>query len=195
MFFYISKYFLYSWIKFYFGAKLIGRENVLPKGTAFIVCANHYSAFDAVSLGVMFPGRIHPMAKAELFKKWWQRLLFGKLLGAYPVKRGEVDIKSIKMSLKFLKNNEVIGIFAEGTRNKTDKVISEPGVAMLAIKAKVPVIPVSIKGEYKAFGKVELRVGQPIYLDQYYDKKLKSDEYSKISIEIMKIIKDMAKNE
>lgn len=193
MFFYIAKYFLYPWVKFYFGAKLVGRENVLPKGTGFIVCANHYSALDPVLLGVMFPGRIRPMAKAELFKKWYLKLLLGTLLGGYPVKRGEVDMKSIKTSLQYLKENKVIGIFAEGTRNKTENVIAEPGVAMLAIKAKVPVIPVSIKGQYKAFGKILIKVGKPIYLDQYYGQKLKSEEYTKISTEIMQIIKDMSK--
>ena len=195
MFFYLAKYVLYPWVKFYFGAKLYGREKVLPKGSGFIVCANHYSALDPVSLGVMFPGRIHPMAKAELFEKWYLRLLLGTLLGAFPVKRGEVDLKSIKTCLKMLKHNQVVGIFPEGTRNKTDEIIAEPGVAMLAIKAQVPVIPVSITGKYRAFGKLVLKVGDPIYLDAYYNEKLKSDDYSRLSLEIMKKVKDLSKNE
>lgn len=191
MFFYLAKCVLYPWVKFYFGAKLYGREKVLPKGTAFIVCANHYSGLDPVALGVMFPGRIHPMAKAELFEKWYLKLLLGTLLGAFPVKRGEADLKSIKTSLKMLKQNKVIGIFPEGTRNKTDEILAEPGVAMLAIKAQVPVIPVSVSGEYKAFGKLKLKVGDPIYLDSYYSEKLKSDDYTRISLEIMEKVRNL----
>ncbi len=194
MFYKLAKIVLYVWIKFYYRSVMIGKENIPNKKNGYIVCANHSSGLDPVALGVLFPKRIYPMAKAELFKKWYFILLFHKLLGAYPVKRGEVDLKSIKVSLKYLKDGKTIGIFPEGTRNKTDEIIAEPGVAMLAIKAKVPVVPVSITGKYKFLGGLKLIIGKPILLDEYFDKKLKSEDYHNISIEIMRKIKGMNNN-
>lgn len=195
MFFYLAKYVLFPWVWFYFQGRISGKGNVPKKGTPFIVCANHFSALDPVALGVLFPGRIHPMAKAELFEKWYLKVFLGDWLGAFPVKRGEVDLKTIKTSLKLLGDNKVIGIFPEGTRNKTEEIIAEPGVAMLAIKAKVPVIPVSIAGRYKFLGGIKLHVGAPILLEEYYDKKLKSQDYTNISIEIMKKVKELSRED
>ncbi|MCH3915108.1 MAG: 1-acyl-sn-glycerol-3-phosphate acyltransferase [Acidaminococcaceae bacterium] len=55
-------------------------------------------------------------------KKNFSSRFFGQLcasLGAFPVKRGEVDLNAMKRALQILKNQEVLGIFPEGTRSKT----------------------------------------------------------------------------
>lgn len=175
----------------FYNIKVEGKEN-LPKEGPLIVCANHTSAIDPVILAVSVPYRIYSMAKAELFNN----KLFGwylRSIGVFPVKRGEADIKSIKTSLKLLKENKIMGIFPEGTRNKTGDLKAEPGVAMLAIRAQAPVLPIAIISNYKFFKRTTVIIGKPIHLEEHYEKKLQSEDYSNISLDIMRYIKQISK--
>jgi len=176
----------------FYNYRVIGRENV-PEGGAYITCANHLSAIDPIFVGISLPDRMYFMAKVELFRN---RLLAALMhgLGAYPVKRGEADIKSIKTSLKLLSDGKVLGLFPEGTRFKAGEDAAEPGIAMLAIRAKVPVLPVAIVSSYKFFRRTRVIIGKPIELTEYYDKKLHNEDYLKISKDIMNSINKLKKD-
>ncbi len=169
-----------------------GKEN-LPEQGSMIICANHASAIDPVFLGITMPyKKMYSMAKAELFNN----KLFGSFLtniGVFPIKRGEPDIKSIKKAINILKNGQIIGIFPEGTRNKTNEIKAEPGIAMLAVKAHAQILPVAIISNYKLFNKTIVKIGQPMKLDQYYDSKLQNEDYQNISLGVMKQIYQMHK--
>ncbi len=69
------------------------------------------------------------------------------------MRRGEADLGAVKTALRLLKNGEVLGMFPEGTRNKSGTFMgAEPGLSMIATKAsKVPVIPVAILSTYRLF--------------------------------------------
>lgn len=176
----------------FYNYRITGRENV-PKEGAYIACANHFSAIDPIFVGISLPHRMYFMAKAELFRnKLLGALMHG--LGAYPIKRGEADIKSIKNSLRLLGSGKVLGLFPEGTRNKTNETVAEPGIAMLAIKSKVPVLPVAIISSYKFFKKTRIIIGNPIELTEYYDKKLHNEDYLKVSMDIMNKINELKKD-
>lgn len=176
----------------FYNYRVTGRENV-PKDGAYIVCSNHVSAIDPIFVGISIPRRICFMAKVELFNnKLLGALLRG--LGAFPVKRGEADIRSIKTSLRLLSSGRMVALFPEGTRNRTDEIVAEPGIAMLAIRSKVPVIPVAIVSNYKFFSKTEVIIGKPIDLSEYYGKKLLNEEYTRISIDIMNKINELRRN-
>jgi 1-acyl-sn-glycerol-3-phosphate acyltransferase len=179
-------------IKLAYRIKIEGIEN-LPEDGPFIICANHYSTIDPVILAVsLLPYRIYSMAKAELFNNkffgWFLRSV-----GVFPIKRGEPDIKSIKTALKLLKEGKIMGIFPEGTRNKTSEIKAEPGVAMIAIRAQVKVLPVAIISSYKFFKPTVIKIGEPVTLEQYYEQKLRSDDYQNISMDIMKYINSLIK--
>lgn len=177
---------------FFYNYRIIGRDNV-PADGAYIVCANHVSMIDPIFVGIALPHRMYFMAKAELFRnKLLGILLHG--LGAFPIKRGEADIRSIKTSLKLLNSGKILALFPEGTRNKTDEVVAEPGIAMLAIKSKVPVIPAAIISSYKFFRRTKVIIGKPIELTDYYDRKLLNEDYHKISLEIMNKINELKKD-
>lgn len=176
---------------FFYNVKVEGAEN-LPKGGPLVICANHFSLFDPIILAIAMPYQIYSMAKAELF----ENKLFGYFLskiGVFPVKRGEADIKSIKTSLKLLKENKIMGMFPEGTRNKTGELKAEPGIAMIAIRAQAMVLPVAIISNYKLFKRTIVKIGKPIKLEQYYDQKLQNDDYQSISMDIMKYIHEISK--
>lgn len=176
----------------FYNYRIIGRENI-PRGVAYIVCSNHVSAIDPIFVGISIPNRMYFMAKVELFKNVLLRALLNGL-GAFPIKRGEVDIKSIKTSLKLLKSGKVLALFPEGTRNRSDEVVAEPGIAMLAIKSKVPIIPIAIISSYKFFKRTSIIIGEPIVLTDYYDRKLLNDEYLEISLNIMKKINELKRD-
>lgn len=177
---------------FLYNYRVTGRENV-PKDGAYIVCANHATLIDPIFVGISIPHRMHFMAKAELFKNSFLRALMNGL-GAFPIKRGEADIKSIKTSLKILSSGKVLALFPEGTRNKTDEVLAEPGIALLAIKSKVPVVPVAIKSNYKFFKRTKVIIGKPIEFTEYQGKKLLNEDYLNISLDIMNNINELKRD-
>ena len=174
---------------FFYNYRIIGLENVPEKGP-YIACGNHVSMIDPIFVGIALPHRMYFMAKAELFKnKFMGALMRG--LGAFPIKRGEADIKSIKTSLKLLNSGKILALFPEGTRNKTGETVAEPGIAMLSIKSKVPVVPVAIISNYKFFKRTNIVIGKPVELTEYQGRKLLNEEYVKISLDIMNNINEL----
>ncbi len=192
MFYRFARALLIPVFLFFYNYVVTGRENI-PKDGAYIVCANHVSYLDPIFVGISLPNRMHFMAKAELFK----HIFLGALLnwlGAFPIKRGEADIKSIKTSLKLLKSGNVLALFPEGTRNRSEELVAEPGIAMLAIKSKVPVVPVAIISSYRFFRRTRVIIGKPVELTEYYDRKLLNEEYLQISLDIMKKINELKRD-
>lgn len=158
-----------------FRLKSVGEENI-PKDGPVIIAVNHRSNLDPVIAGVTCPRQICFMAKEELFKN----KLFGgliKKLGAFPIKRGKGDVGAIKAAISIFKNNGAMLIFPEGGRVKDGKRRSaKPGVAMLAQRNQVPVIPVLIDGEYRWMSRITVRYGKPISFEEYSGQKLTGEE-------------------
>lgn len=164
-----------------------GRENI-PKTGPFILCANHRSWWDVVFLACITNRPVVFMGKAELF----EIPLFGSLirmLHAFPVKRNTADRAAIRKALSVLAEGGALGIFPEGTRSRDGSLLPpEPGVALLAIKSKAPVIPIGINGRYSPFGKLRLRVGKPLILEESREKKARSRQLEEAAAEVMKEI-------
>ncbi len=193
MLYQFAKLLLKPYFSLFYRIKVEGMENI-PESGAYIVCANHYSAVDPFMIGVMLPHRIAFMAKAELFKNRILRFLLTNV-GAFPIKRGEADIRSIKTSLKILSEGKVLSLFPEGTRNRSDEVRAEPGIAMLSIKAKVPVLPVAVISDYRFLHQSVIKIGKPINLTPYYEQRLHNEDYTRVSVDIMKNIWELKRNE
>jgi len=178
--------------KILYRIEIEGIENIPDKGRV-ILCANHISNLDPIIVGIISPRAICFMAKKELFKnKFIAKILY--LLKAFPVDRQGSDISAIRKSLEVLKNEEVLGIFPEGTRiSNVDINSAKPGISMIGIKSKSPIIPIYIDSNYKLFNKVKVKIGNIIYLDSYYDKKLRTEDYKNISVEILESIYSLKK--
>ncbi len=107
-------------------------------------------------------------------------------MNVFPVDRHRVSVETLKTTLGYLRNDEQIGIFPEGTRvKKGDKVKPADGFIVFAQKTHAPILPVHITGEYKWRGKVTVTIGEPIWLTEYYDKKMRSEESQALSERIM----------
>ncbi|MTI70240.1 MAG: 1-acyl-sn-glycerol-3-phosphate acyltransferase [Firmicutes bacterium] len=167
--------------------KVYNKENV-PKDGKIILCSNHISLLDPITVALSVDRQVHFMAKKELFKN----KLFGaflKKLGAFPVDRKKSDLTAIKKSLKLLKKDNVLGLFPEGTRVKNKDLDSvKPGVAMISLKSKAPIIPIYINSKYKKFKDVKVYIGKPIYFKEYEGKKLNLEDYKNLSKSVMETI-------
>lgn len=172
---------------FMFRVKCVGKENV-PKKGGVILAINHKSDFDPVIIGITSPRQLSFMAKAELF----ENRFFGGLisrLGAFPVHRGKGDVSALKASFKILKDDGAMLIFPEGGRVKNGKKSrAKSGVAMIAQKMCVPVIPVYIDGDYKWMHKITVIYGEPISFEEYRDKKLSGDEIQLLADNVLEKI-------
>lgn len=148
-----------------FFSKARGLEN-FPRDENCILLGNHISAWDPVTVAHYYkPNEVHFMGKESLFKNPVLRTLF-KWLHAFPVYRGERDMRAMRTAMQVLYDGHVLGIFPEGTRQRDDRMQSiETGVAVIALKSDVPLIPICISGRYRLFGKVRMVVGPPIKLD------------------------------
>lgn len=167
--------------------EVTGIENIPEKGRA-ILCSNHTSVLDPIVLGISIKRPISFMAKKELFKNPLIAKLL-KTLTAFPVDREGSDLSAIRNSIDVLKMERILGIFPEGTRTKKiDLESAKPGVSLIAYKGKSPVIPVFIKSNYKLFSKIDVYIGEPIILEEFFDKKPKTEDHKKISKYILKSI-------
>lgn len=162
---------------FFFPYKIYNYENI-PDGRAVIV-SNHFSFVDPIYLLKLSKNdTIHIVAKKELFEK---KLIskFLKSFNGIPIDRDNPGISSIIQVTKALKNGDKVGIFPEGTRNKTKSNLPlnfKGGSVVFALKAKCPIVPVMMQKKARLFRKTRIIVGKPINLDEYYDKKLGVDE-------------------
>lgn len=177
----------------FYKIEIEGIDNIPKEGRA-ILCANHLSNLDPVILGIVCPRPISFMAKKELFSnKIFAKLFYS--LNAFPVDRQSSDISAIRKSLEVLKEERLLGIFPEGTRiTNIDINSAKPGISMIGIKSKSPIIPIFIDSKYKLFTKIKVYVGKPIYLDNYYNKKLRTEDYKEISVNILKSIYSLKKD-
>ena len=165
----ISKLLVFPIYKFVFRGCLIGRENI-PQKDSFIVVSNHGSLLDPPLLGHALGRNISFMAKAELFKVPFLGFII-KACGAYPVKRGIADKNTIKTACKKLSNDNCIGIFIDGTRQKNGRVNKpKQGAALLAFKNQKLLLPVAIVNSHRVmrfkfciplFSKIVIKVGKP----------------------------------
>ncbi len=144
-------YHLFKWsvvspmLQVYFRGRIYGAEHVPHQGP-LVVVSNHASYFDPPIVSCCLGRPVAYMAKEELFDipilkqaiQWY---------GAYPVSRGAADRSAIRSALKYLEAGWATGVFLQGTRT-LDGRITDPkmGAALIAAKAKAPLLPVSLWG-------------------------------------------------
>lgn len=150
-------------------SKVTGLENIPDEG-GFVMCANHVHWRDPLFLAVRMPKRHFTyLAKSELFKTRIARRVLGeKGLGAIPINRGQSDLNAVRLALKTIADGHGLGIFPQGTRSRDNTPTPMlSGVAMIALRAHAPVIPVYLDGPYRLFHRVDVRIGAPVDLSEF----------------------------
>ncbi|HZS88476.1 MAG TPA: lysophospholipid acyltransferase family protein [Chloroflexota bacterium] len=122
-----------------------GVEN-MPRSGGVLLVSNHLTNLDPLIIGMCFKRELHFMAKTELFKNpLLARVITA--LNAFPVRRGEPDRGALRQAEALLHGGRVVAIFPEGHRSRHNGVQeSRGGIALLARRAGVPILPVAITG-------------------------------------------------
>lgn len=148
--------------KLYYNPIIIGKENIKKDGPILIV-GNHKHLYDQCLTIISTKRGIHYMAKKEYFddkKVAW----FFKSTGCISVDRKNKDLKAKEIAIDVLKDNGAVGLFPEGTRNKTEEFLLpfKYGAVSMAKKTDAYLVPFGITGDYKFRSKnLTIRYGKP----------------------------------
>lgn len=173
MLYWIVKGILTPTLSLLYRVRVEGREN-LPKDGAFILAPNHRSFMDSMFLGYVVRRRVTFVAKAEYFHSWKTRWIF-RGAGQIPIDRngGEHSKRGLDSALDVLQAGGILALYPEGTRSRDGLLHrGQTGVARLAARAGVPIVPVGILGTDEIMppdaprphgsGSVTLRFGSPV---------------------------------
>ncbi len=154
-------------MKIFFCPTYIGTE-LIPTDVNFILAGNHTSYLDPLLLMSSTNKTIHFLAKDSL-AKGIKGLLF-RSMGIIPVNRKIHDKNALKTAEEELLNKKVIGIFPEGTINRTEEVTIpfKIGAVKMAQDTDTLLVPFTITGKYKLFRK-------SVVIEFYSPYKVKED--------------------
>ena len=158
-------------IKGLFHPKVKGLENIPQEGRV-LLAGNHTKWLDPVTLVGITKRPIHFLAKEELFHGKLSWIVKG--MGCVPVNRKIHDKGALHEAIEFLENDLCIGIFPEGTINRTEEIIMpfKIGAVKACHDTKTKLVPFIITGKYKVFGKsVTIEFLEPLTIQDDLEKE------------------------
>lgn len=149
-------------------------------GQGAVIVSNHIGPIDPAFIALASGRPVHWMVAREYFEHPLYAWAF-RILQCIPVNRGGIDTASTKLAVRYASQGDLVGLFPEGRINASDKFLlpGRPGAALIALKARVPVVPCYVQGspfDGSAFGfffipaKTRIVVGKPIDLSEYIDR-------------------------
>ena len=156
--------------------KYHGLEHVKDLQAPYILMANHTTMLDPFMMAVAIPQyQIRFIGKKELWKvkpfAW-----FANAIRAIPVDRHNTDMEAMRACMRVTREGHVLGIFPEGTRHHQGLMTElESGVAMIALRSKVPLVPVYIAGKLGLFRTLHVYVGKPIMMDDLRENGINTE--------------------
>ncbi len=175
--------------------KVIGNREQLKKGPC-LYYSNHISRLDPfLTHFLVMPRRVFILAKTELFKNRALQYLI-HALGAISVDRGNSDLGAMKAVLDLLNKGQAVSIYPEGTRVRNpDLSLGEfqQGVAMIAHRSGVPVIPVYFDhgNRYRIGKRIKVKIGDPIDLSAYQGRKIRREDLENITNLMVSALNDL----
>ena len=174
-----------------------GKENVPSQGPVLIV-ANHLNLADPPLLGFSLGRKAIFMAKEELFRSRFSSY-FIRNFGAFPVHRGKPDKKALRQAERVLAEGLALVMFPEGARSHNAQL--QPafsGSAVIALRNRVPILPVGITGTEKIKGvgwllrrpQITVNIGPPFTLAPVSSKASK-EELAELTSFIMERIAEL----
>jgi len=187
-----------------------GSENIPESGGA-ILAANHLSAIDSVYLPFMVDRPVTFSAKIEYFSS---RSPVAWLLARYMKATNQLSIDregaraaqdTLELVLSRLLDGQLFGIYPEGTRSPDGRLYrGRPGVAWLALKSGLPVIPVGMMGTRRILppgklvprpGQVEVRIGKPLVISPELQDEPPAKARRLITEQVMTAIQELTGQE
>lgn len=185
----------------------------LPRGTPFILAANHSSHLDTgavisavtATLGIKEALKLHIVGASDyFFDKAIKRWFFSTCLNVVPIDREETSLAGLRLVKRILSSGEPVLIFPEGTRTRTGELQNfKPGLGLIAWELNVPIVPVYIEGTFEAMpagkafpvpARVRVTFGPPLRMEEYRANGvgISTDElYRKIAADVRNAIQQL----
>jgi 1-acyl-sn-glycerol-3-phosphate acyltransferase len=172
----------------------------VPRTGPLLVVVNHINSLDApVIISLMYPRPTTGLVKKETWDNAFLRFLFNVWEGI-PIDREIADFTAFRAAQEALKSGKILAVAPEGTRTRDGHLIqAKPGIAMLAMKAGVPILPVVYYGHETFPANLKklrrtpmaIRVGEPFQLDlsgHAREKSILQEVADEIMIEIARLL-------
>ena len=170
---------LYLVVRVLWRSQITGRLS-LPRDQGAVIVCNHRGPLDSFSIALTVGRLVHWMVARE----YCVHPAFGwflRICGVIPVSRAGIDTAATKMAIRHAREGRLVGLFPEGRINTTGQVLlpGRPGAAMIALKARVPVVPCYIAGSpydgtvWRCLfmpAKIRLKVGRPMDISEFYGR-------------------------
>lgn len=167
--------------------RIIGEENYDPNAS-YVIVSNHASMYDILAVLAGIKNNLRIMAKIELSKVplWGWAVRRGDFIF---IRRGgnREALKSLIEAKEKLDAGKSAYIFADGTRSPDGTIQPfKRGAFTIAVKAKKPILPVTILGSYNIMprgtlningGTITLVINKPISSDGKTDEELLAETY------------------
>jgi 1-acyl-sn-glycerol-3-phosphate acyltransferase len=155
-----------------------GTENIEPE-KRYVYISNHASMFDIPAVVTGIPDDIRFVLKKELTRIpiWGWALKYGHYI---VIDRGKARdaIKSLEEAAMRMRQGASVILFAEGTRTRDGKLQPfKRGAISLAVKAGIPVIPVTINNTFKILPKGSWHV-KPTDIELVLEKPIPTDRFT-----------------
>lgn len=152
--------------------KIVGKEHIPTEGP-YLIAMNHVSILEVPFVAAFWPIAPEIIGAADVWNRPGQALL-ARMYHGVPVNRGDYDRKALRVVIDVLKSGKILLISPEGTRSHVPGMQrGKPGVAYIADKAQVPILPIGIVGTTEDYIKkgftgkrpsLELHIGEPFHL-------------------------------
>ena len=188
------------YLKIYHRIEVVNPQKIPLSGGA-VIASNHTSHLDGIIINAITAfhtrRKINFLAAEDVYNQNFLFRFLCDLGNCIPVKRSTSDRVALLKVIKLLKRDNLVGLFPEGQRSRNGELgDGKLGVAIMAIKSGVPVIPLAIKGTFEAFprktkfikpAKIVLKFGEPLCYD--VEAKPSKERINNVKDDIMDGIK------
>ncbi|MBX7168368.1 MAG: 1-acyl-sn-glycerol-3-phosphate acyltransferase [Pirellulales bacterium] len=195
------------WLIYLFFTRLVWRAKIsgpvpIPDGQGAVIVCNHSCPIDPAFIQMGVHRTVHWMVAREYSLRPGLAGMM-RALGVIPCNRNGIDTAATKMAIRYAEQGGLVGMFPEGRINDTPAVLlpGRPGVALIALRAKVPVVPCYVKGApydgtswgcFFMFARVRLTVGEPMDFSAYYGRDQDKAVLAEVTCEVMRAMARLA---
>jgi len=181
--------------------QVLGREHIPDKGPLLVV-ANHLNLADPPIMGCSINRQAMFLAKEELFRSRIQRYIV-RNCGAFPIRRGGMNRDALRFAEQWFGRGKVLIVFPEGRRSMEAQLVDAfSGSALIAVRNRVPVLPVGIYGTERITGltwwlrrpEITVNIGHPFNLPSM-DGKVTKEQLAAFTHSIMGRIAELLPEE